>query len=125
MTPAAPALIAVIGPVEPALLTAWTSHYRRLGIERFHLAFHFAEHVPDAWRRQLLDTAQSLGLPTGQVSTGAWHEHTNTELRDALREQAAPAGTCSPTPTNSRPIRPHSARSPRQPKRTAGRWWAA
>ncbi|WP_327070256.1 glycosyltransferase family 2 protein [Kitasatospora sp. NBC_01302] len=90
MTPASPTLVAVIGPVEPALLTAWTAHYRALGIERFHLAFHFAEHVPDAWRRQLLDTAQSLGLPTGQVSIGAWHEHTNTELRDALREQAGP-----------------------------------
>ncbi|MER6303064.1 glycosyltransferase family 2 protein [Kitasatospora sp. NPDC001539] len=90
MTPAAPALVAVIGPVEPALLTAWTSHYRRLGIERFHLAFHFAEHVPDAWRRQLLGTARELDLPTGQVSTGPWHEHTNTELRDALRQQAGP-----------------------------------
>ncbi|MGW2375524.1 glycosyltransferase family 2 protein [Kitasatospora sp. NPDC001683] len=90
MTPAAPALVAVIGPVEPALLIAWTSHYRRLGIERFHLAFHFAEHVPDAWRRQLLGTARELDLPTGQVSTGPWHEHTNTELRDALRQQAGP-----------------------------------
>ncbi|EFG64932.1 conserved hypothetical protein [Streptomyces sp. SPB074] len=90
MMPAAPALVAVIGAVEPALLTAWTAHYRRLGVERFHLAFHFAEHVPDAWRRQLLDTAWELGLPTSLVSTGPWHEHTNTELRDALREQAGP-----------------------------------
>jgi hypothetical protein len=90
MTPASPTLVAVIGPVEPALLTAWTVHYRALGVERFRLAFHFAEHVPDAWRRQLLDTAQNLGLPTGQVSTGPWHERTNTELRDALRQQAGP-----------------------------------
>ncbi|MEV7776797.1 glycosyltransferase family 2 protein [Kitasatospora sp. NPDC088351] len=90
MTPAPAALVAVIGPVEPALLTAWTAHYRRLGIESFHLAFHFPDHVPDAWRRQLLATARELDLPTGQVSTGPWHEHTNTELRDALREQAGP-----------------------------------
>ncbi|MGA5824308.1 glycosyltransferase family 2 protein [Kitasatospora sp. NPDC094028] len=90
MTPAAPALVAVIGPVEPALLTAWTAHYRRLGIERFHLVFHFAEHVPDAWRRQLLETARELDLPTSQVSAGPWHEYTNTELRDQLREQAGP-----------------------------------
>ncbi|MDH6119370.1 hypothetical protein ABH930_000612 [Kitasatospora sp. GAS204A] len=90
MTPAFPALVAVVGPVEPALLTAWTAHYRQLGVERFHLAFHFPEHVPGAWRHQMLDTARALDLPTGQVSTGPWHEHTNTELRDALREQAGP-----------------------------------
>ncbi|MFE2721891.1 glycosyltransferase family 2 protein [Kitasatospora sp. NPDC059327] len=88
MTPAPPSLVAVIGPVEPALLTAWTAHYRALGVERFHLAFHFPDHVHDAWRRQLLDTARQLDLPFGQVTTGPWHEHTNTELRDALREQA-------------------------------------
>lgn len=124
MTPASPALVAVVGPVEPALLTAWTAHYRRLGVERFHLAFHFPQHVPDAGRRQLPATARELGLPTGQISTGPWHEHTNTELRDALREQAAPAGTCSPTPTSSTPTRPRSPRSPRRPRRTAERWWA-
>ncbi|MFJ8745857.1 hypothetical protein ACIRL2_41675 [Embleya sp. NPDC127516] len=90
MMRASPALVAVVGPVESALLTAWTAHYRRLGVERFHLAFHFPQHVPDAGRRQLLATARELGLPTGRVSTGPWHEHTNSELRDALREQAGP-----------------------------------
>ncbi|MEU6680972.1 glycosyltransferase family 2 protein [Streptomyces sp. NPDC046925] len=83
-----PALIAVIGPVEPALLAAWTAHYRHLGIERFHLAFHFPEHVPDARRHQLIAAGRELGLPPAAVSTGPWHEHTNTDLRDALREQA-------------------------------------
>ncbi|RKN51951.1 hypothetical protein D7231_35540, partial [Streptomyces klenkii] len=82
------ALIAVIGPVEPALLAAWTRHYRQLGIERFHVAFHFPEHVPDAWRHQLVAAGHELGVIPATVSTGPWHEHTNTELRDALREQA-------------------------------------
>jgi hypothetical protein len=30
-----PALVAVIGPVEPPLLATWVRHYRKLGIERF------------------------------------------------------------------------------------------
>ncbi|MFG2113572.1 hypothetical protein ACGFRB_13205 [Streptomyces sp. NPDC048718] len=83
-----PALIAVIGPVEPALLAAWTAHYRRLGIERFHLAFHFPDHVPDAWRHQLTAACRDLGITPAQISTGPWHEHTNTQLRDSLRGQA-------------------------------------
>lgn len=91
MTPAPPVLVAVVGPVEPALLTAWTAHYRRLGIERFHLAFHFPDHVPDAWRHQLVAAGRDLGIVPTRVSTGPWHEHTNTELRDSLRELA---GTC-------------------------------
>ncbi|WP_329197611.1 glycosyltransferase family 2 protein [Streptomyces sp. NBC_01435] len=83
-----PALVAVIGPVEPTLLTAWTAHYRRLGIERFHLAFHFPDRVPDAWRHQLIAACHDLGIAPAQISTGPWHEHTNTQLRDSLREQA-------------------------------------
>ncbi|MDH6134203.1 hypothetical protein P3T37_003605 [Kitasatospora sp. MAA4] len=90
MTPVPPALIAVIGPIEPALLTAWTRHYRAIGIERFHLAFHFPDHVPNAWRHQLLSASHELGIVPGQVSTGPWHEYTNTTLRDALREKAGP-----------------------------------
>ncbi|MEU1824197.1 glycosyltransferase family 2 protein [Streptomyces abikoensis] len=88
MTPAPPVLVAVIGPVEPALLTAWTAHYRALGITDFRLAFHFPDHAPDAWRDQLLATAAQLGVAPATVSSGPWHEHTNTDLRDALREQA-------------------------------------
>lgn len=86
--PANPALIAVIGPVEPALLAAWTAHYRGLGIERFHVAFHFPEHVPDAWRHQLVAASHEVGITPAAVSTGPWHEHTNIELRESLREQA-------------------------------------
>ncbi|MFF8786865.1 glycosyltransferase family 2 protein [Streptomyces sp. NPDC015125] len=88
MTFIPPALVAVVGPVEPALLAVWTAHYRRLGIERFLLAFHFPDHVPDAQRHQLLAAVHDLGIVPAQVSTGPWHEHTNTELRDALREKA-------------------------------------
>jgi hypothetical protein len=86
----APALVAVIGPVEPALLAAWISHYRGLGVERFVVAFHFPEHVPDARRHELLDVAYDLGTAPAWVSTGPWHEHTNTELRDGLRDLAGP-----------------------------------
>ncbi|MFJ2771743.1 glycosyltransferase family 2 protein [Streptomyces sp. NPDC087300] len=88
MLSTAPALIAVIGPVEPPLLAAWIRHYRRLGIERFLIAFHFPEHVPAHLRHELQDTSRELGvLPTG-TSHGPWHEHTNAQLRDALRHRA-------------------------------------
>ncbi|WP_411574890.1 glycosyltransferase family 2 protein [Streptomyces fradiae] len=90
MTFIPPTLVAVVGPVEPALLAAWTAHYRRLGIERFLLAFHFPDHVPDAQRHQLLAAVHALGIAPVQVSTGPWHEHTNTLLRDGLREKAGP-----------------------------------
>lgn len=83
-----PALIAVIGPVEVPLLAAWFRHYRLLGIERFIIAFHFPEHVPDERRNELQAVSRELGIiPTG-TSTGPWHEHTNPRLRDALRECA-------------------------------------
>ncbi|MEU2226428.1 hypothetical protein [Streptomyces sp. NPDC018347] len=48
-----PSLIAVVGPVEPPLLAAWVRHYRWLGVERFLIAFHFPDHVPDIRRNEL------------------------------------------------------------------------
>jgi hypothetical protein len=85
-----PALIAVVGSVEPPLLAAWVRHYRWLGIERFIIAFHFPEHVPASHRRELQAACRELGIvPTG-TSVGPWHEHTNTQLRDALRHIAGP-----------------------------------
>ncbi|MFJ9615656.1 hypothetical protein [Streptomyces noursei] len=85
-----PALISVIGPVEVPLLAAWVRHYRWLGIERFLIAFHFPEHVPDRHGHELQAACRELGvIPTGS-STGPWHEHTNTELRDTLRQAAGP-----------------------------------
>ncbi|MFK0296313.1 hypothetical protein ACIQU6_38380 [Streptomyces sp. NPDC090442] len=85
-----PALIAVIGPVEPTLFAAWVRHYRWLGIEQFLITFHFPEHVSNAKRNELHHTSCELGvIPTG-TSTGPWHEHTNTQLRDALRQAAGP-----------------------------------
>ncbi len=90
MLTAPPPLIAVIGPVESPLLTAWVAHYRELGIERFLLVFHFPNHVPTDLRHELNATVRELGIiPTG-CSTGPWHEHTNTQLRDALRTTAGP-----------------------------------
>jgi hypothetical protein len=85
---ALPPLIAVVGPVEPALLTAWVTHYRALGIERFHLAFHFPEHVDPDRRHQVQAACRELGIVPAAVSDGPWHEHTNPRLRDALRERA-------------------------------------
>ncbi|MFF9346531.1 hypothetical protein [Streptomyces sp. NPDC014734] len=101
-TPVSPALVAVVGPVEPALLAAWTAHYRRLGIDRFHLAFHFPDHVHDAWRHQLIAASHDLGIVPARISTGPWHEHTNTQLRDFPREQAGPGWHLSSRPTPPR-----------------------
>ena len=86
--PVLPPLIAVVGPVEPALLTAWVTHYRGLGIERFHLAFHFPEHVSADRRHLVQASCRELGIVPAAVSNGPWHEHTNPRLRDALRERA-------------------------------------
>lgn len=70
MTPAPPVVIAVIGPVEPALLTAWTAHYRRLGVERFRVAFHFPDHVPDTRQHDLLTVGRALGITHAHVRLG-------------------------------------------------------
>jgi len=85
-----PPLIAVIGPIEPALLTAWTSHYRSIGVEKFVIAFHFPDHVQARHRDALCATAGDLGIGPALTSTGGWHEHTNTDLRERLRTLAGP-----------------------------------
>ncbi|MEV8547006.1 hypothetical protein [Streptomyces sp. NPDC051572] len=86
--PALPPLIAVVGAVEPALLTAWVTHYRTLGIEEFHLAFHLPDHVTPDQRHRVQAACRELGIAPDLVSCGPWHEHTNPRLRDALRERA-------------------------------------
>ncbi|MEU2354587.1 hypothetical protein ABZ599_16730 [Streptomyces misionensis] len=63
-------------------------HYRTLGIERFHLSFHFPEHVEPERRHQVQAPCRELGIVPAVVSCGPWHEHTNPQLRDALREYA-------------------------------------
>ena len=90
MMSTSPALIAVIGPVEPALLAAWVRHYRWLGVERFLIAFHFPDHVSNAQRQGLQAAVRELGIIPVGTSSGPWHEHTNTQHRDALRHQAGP-----------------------------------
>lgn len=85
-----PPLIAVIGPIEPALLTAWTSHYRTLGVQRFQIAFHFPDHTAPGHRNALLGAAADLGIGPTLTSGGPWHEHTNTDLRERLRTLAGP-----------------------------------
>ncbi|MEU9603393.1 glycosyltransferase family 2 protein [Streptomyces sp. NPDC048057] len=86
----APVLVAVIGPVEPPLLLAWITHYRRLGIDRFLIAFHFPDHAPLARQHDLQAVAREAGVTPHATSRGAWHEHTNTRLRDELRQAAGP-----------------------------------
>ncbi|MEU4234337.1 hypothetical protein AB0F17_59530 [Nonomuraea sp. NPDC026600] len=90
MTAAMPPLVAVIGPVEPALLAAFTVHYQRLGVTTFHLAFHFPEHVPQPVKTPLLAAAAALDGPPPILSEGPWHEHLHARLRDQLRTAAGP-----------------------------------
>lgn len=85
-----PTLIAVVGPVEPPLLAAWVRHYQHLGVERFLIAFHFPEHVTDQRRHELQAASRKLGVIPTRTSTGPWHEHTNTQIRDSLRQTAGP-----------------------------------
>ncbi|MFE0872888.1 hypothetical protein [Streptomyces rochei] len=102
MTAVAP-LIAVIGPVEPALLTAWVGHYRALGVERFLLAFHFTEHACPERRHTVQAACREAGVVPEFVSVGPWHEHTNIRLRDLLGTRPRRAGTWWPTPMSSTP----------------------
>ncbi|MFJ3249089.1 glycosyltransferase family 2 protein [Streptomyces sp. NPDC086782] len=83
-----PPMIAVIGPVEPGLLAVWVDHYRAMGVDRFHVAFHFPDDVPADREEALMSACSGLGIVPAVVNRGAWHEHTNTVLRDMLREQA-------------------------------------
>jgi Glycosyl transferase family 2 len=83
-----PALVAVIGPVETALLDAWLSHYRAYGIDRFLLALHIPDDSDTEQRDRLLVTCREHGITPALTVGGLWHEHVNTRLRDALREQA-------------------------------------
>ncbi|MCX5215748.1 hypothetical protein OG689_42090 [Kitasatospora sp. NBC_00240] len=104
-----PPLIAVIGPVEPELRTAFATRYRALGITRFHLGFHVPDHVA-ADGREALDTAcRDLDLTARIVSTG--RRGTSPPTAPCATSSAAArarAGTYSPTPPNCRPTRPAS-----------------
>ncbi|MFJ1597251.1 glycosyltransferase family 2 protein [Streptomyces sp. NPDC088261] len=116
-----PTLIAVIGPVEAALLTTWIKHYRRLGVERFLLTFHFPEHVPDERRHELHAVCRQSGIVPAGSSSGPWHEYTNSHIRDALRHQAgrgwhlfADADEFQQYPTHLREVVAQAERSRRQ-----------
>lgn len=84
-------LVAVIGPVEPALLAAWCAHYQQLGVERFAIALHCPDFTGIPARNELAALLRDVTstAPLLQV-TGPWHEHTNGELRDELRVHAGP-----------------------------------
>ncbi|CUU61269.1 hypothetical protein Ga0074812_1714 [Parafrankia irregularis] len=85
-----PTLVAVIGPVEPHLLSAFIDHYRALGIGRFLIGFHFPSTADPDLRAELLTLARNLlGTPPAFVNEGPWHGGlTNAALRDKLRSQA-------------------------------------
>jgi hypothetical protein len=85
-----PPLIAVIGPVEPALLEAFVGHYRTLGVEKFLLGFHFTDDVATADKTAVLTTCVDLVGPPALVATGPWHEHLHSRHRDQLRAMAGP-----------------------------------
>lgn len=85
----APALIAVIGPVEPDLLRAFHAHYRALGVAEFRLAFHFTAAADPAAVDALLGVCEELIGPPRIVSRGPWHETLHSRLRDRLRAAAA------------------------------------
>lgn len=85
-----PALIAVIGPVDPALFAAWVSHYRSLGVRRFQVGFRFPANVSSERRAALQAASRALSLAPAAICCGTWNEHVDTELRDALRAKAGP-----------------------------------
>jgi hypothetical protein len=81
-------LVAVIGPVEPALLNEFVGHYRRQGVERFLLGFHFVDSIPSSRTTELLAECQRLVGEPEIVSTGPWLIGTNGDIRDELRRRA-------------------------------------
>ena len=82
-------LIAVVGPVEPDLLTAFVVHYRLLGVTRFLLAYHLPTGTDPDRATALLTRHKTLlrAAPT-VVSRGPRDNHTITALREALRREA-------------------------------------
>ncbi|MEU4160878.1 hypothetical protein [Actinoplanes sp. NPDC026670] len=85
-----PSLVAVIGPVEPELLSAFVSHYRGLGIDDLMLGFHFPEAATADDRDRVLTACHELVGAPRIVSDGPWHETLHGELRDRLRAMAPP-----------------------------------
>ncbi|MGH3712921.1 MAG: glycosyltransferase family 2 protein [Micromonosporaceae bacterium] len=85
-----PPLIAVVGPVESALLAAFVDHYQGLGVNRFLLAFHFPDGTGDTVTEELMQACHVIVGKPEILSTGPWHESTNAALRDELRRRAGP-----------------------------------
>ena len=78
-------LVSVIGPVSPQFLKSFVQHYAALGVSDFALAFHFTDDVATSKESELREVLAWEGLEPRIVSRGPWHETTNTEIRDALR----------------------------------------
>ena len=85
-----PPLISTVGPVEPALLDAFITHYQQLGVERFLLALHFPFPTPQERQDELLAVClDRIGKPEIVVEE-PWHENSSDPLRDELRRRAGP-----------------------------------
>ncbi|MGI8312882.1 glycosyltransferase family 2 protein [Saccharopolyspora hattusasensis] len=79
-------MIAVIGPVEPALLTAWCEHYRGLGVDDFAIALHAPDETSKDRRAELVTVLREhCGKGPLVLADGPWHEQLNSDLRDRLR----------------------------------------
>ncbi|MFJ2379294.1 hypothetical protein ACIOZL_42510 [Streptomyces sp. NPDC087769] len=75
MLNAPPSPIAVVGPVEPPLLVARVRHYRCPDIERFLIAFHLPDHVPDTQQHDLQTVLRELGILPTATSSGAYAQN--------------------------------------------------
>ena len=83
-----PPLISTVGPVEPALLDAFFTHYQSLGIERFLIALHFPEPTDPERKAALQEVCRKrIGEPEIIVEE-PWHENASDPLRDELRARA-------------------------------------
>ncbi|MFG2216589.1 hypothetical protein ACGFN1_17220 [Streptomyces sp. NPDC048685] len=75
MLNAPPSPIAVAGPVEPPLLVARVRHYRCPDIERFLIAFHLPDQVPDTQQHDLQTVLRELGILPTATSSGAYAQN--------------------------------------------------
>lgn len=83
-------LVVVAGAVEPALLREFFAHYRRLGVERFLVGFHFDEDAADAEVAAQVAECRRLEVFPEIVTRGTWTSATNAPIRDELRRRAGP-----------------------------------
>lgn len=86
-----PALVAVVGAIQPKLFRAFVHHYQALGIERFHIGFHIPEHAETELVDMLLASCRELLGPPDLVDGGPfWQRDLHMTIRERLRLAAGP-----------------------------------